>query len=56
MAQRRLEEEVLARFRDSQEYVDEVEAKSATMIQKTYSVAEVFFLENPNGEWDEFNE
>ena len=53
---RRLEEEVLASFRGSQEYVDEVGAKSASMIQKTYLVAEDFFLENPNGEWTEFIE
>ena len=26
------------------------------MIQKTYLVAEDFFLENPNGEWDNFIE
>ena len=53
---RRPEEEVLTSFRSSQEYVDEVGAKSAAMIQKTYLVAEDFFLENPNGEWPEFIE
>ena len=56
LSQRRPEEEILASFRGSQEYVDEVGAKSAAMIQKTYLVAEDFFLENPNGEWPEFIE
>ena len=50
LSHRRSEEEVLSSFRSSQEYVDEVGAKSAAMIQKTYLVAEDFFLENPNGE------
>ena len=56
LSHRRPEEEVLSSFRSSQEYVDEVGAKSAAMIQKTYLVAEDFFLENQNGEWDDFIE
>ena len=52
----RSEENVLASFRGSQEYVDDVGAKSALMIQKSFLVAEEFFSSNPHGEWDEFIE